>query len=289
MNKWIISIVALLLSGYGFSQDTVSIRYKSQFAINVSGNTSRVKLVCLIPQDLEGIHRVKHIAYSIKPSNIIEKNGNKYAEFNIFNPAIQAKVVVTADMELYRNDLSTRTKSSDMAETEIKKYLKREQYIEKDHKHIRAKAKELKANTAQQTVENIYSFVRDEVKYSGYNPEDIGAVRTLKSRKGDCTEFADLFVALCRANRIPARVVEGLTIHYGNTPLHNWAQAYLEPHGWVSFDPTPGNSSTFTEMQNKYVQLSSVRNDDIINNYHFWSYWFWGDRVDVKSSYETER
>lgn len=47
----------------------------------------------------------------------------------------------------------------------------------------------------------------------------IGVVNALKRRQGDCEEKAGVFVALCRAANIPARLVW--------VPNHNWAEFYL--------------------------------------------------------------
>jgi transglutaminase superfamily protein len=51
----------------------------------------------------------------------------------------------------------------------------------------------------------------------------IGVVNALKRRYGDCEEKAAVFVALCRAAGIPARLVW--------VPNHNWAEFYLTDTG----------------------------------------------------------
>jgi hypothetical protein len=53
----------------------------------------------------------------------------------------------------------------------------------------------------------------------------IGVVNALKGRHGDCEEMAGIFVAICRAARIPARLVW--------VPNHNWAELYLTDHDGV--------------------------------------------------------
>jgi hypothetical protein len=50
----------------------------------------------------------------------------------------------------------------------------------------------------------------------------IGVVNCLKARHGDCEEMAAIFVAVCRAAGIPARLVW--------VPNHNWAEFYLTDH-----------------------------------------------------------
>ena len=55
---------------------------------------------------------------------------------------------------------------------------------------------------------------------------------------GDCGEEALLFITLCRLNGIPARWQSGWRIVPGDEGLHDWAEVYLAPYGWVPVDPT---------------------------------------------------
>jgi hypothetical protein len=60
-------------------------------------------------------------------------------------------------------------------------------------------------------------------------------------------EYSDLLITMLRAQGIPSRAVFG----YGYDPSkkntlpekHQWVQAYIEGTGWVSIDPTWGNTS----------------------------------------------
>jgi len=63
----------------------------------------------------------------------------------------------------------------------------------------------------------------------------------LEKRLGDCSEYSYLFVALCRAAGIPARIQAGFAFHSENEVLedgHMWAEYYLENYGWVPVDVT---------------------------------------------------
>ena len=64
----------------------------------------------------------------------------------------------------------------------------------------------------------------------------------LENPEGVCQDFAHLFCALARANKIPARYVSGY-LHQGNgyfgdSQMHAWAETYVPQVGWVGFDPT---------------------------------------------------
>jgi transglutaminase-like putative cysteine protease len=64
------------------------------------------------------------------------------------------------------------------------------------------------------------------------------ALATLHSRRGDCNEHAQLYVALARAAGIPARVAAGLAFLDGKFYYHAWPEIWLEQ--WVAVDPTFG-------------------------------------------------
>jgi transglutaminase-like putative cysteine protease len=64
------------------------------------------------------------------------------------------------------------------------------------------------------------------------------AVATLHSRRGDCNEHTQLFVAVARAAGIPARIAAGLAFLDGKFYYHAWPEIWLER--WVAVDPTFG-------------------------------------------------
>lgn len=103
---------------------------------------------------------------------------------------------------------------------DIRKYLAASPYIEVRHPEIRNLAREVYDENlpAWKRVEAIYDHVRDTVEYS--NGKLKGALAALKDGSGDCEELSSLFIALCRANDIPARTVW--------VPDHCYPEFYLE-------------------------------------------------------------
>ncbi len=59
--------------------------------------------------------------------------------------------------------------------------------------------------TTWQRIEKIYDYVQKSIEY--VEGEDHNAVETLQRGKGDCHDVSALFVALLRADKIPARMV----------------------------------------------------------------------------------
>ncbi|SIR98721.1 transglutaminase TgpA family protein [Natronorubrum thiooxidans] len=69
--------------------------------------------------------------------------------------------------------------------------------------------------------------------------------------EGYCVYFATTMVQLLRAEEIPARYVTGYTSGQPvgddeyvvrGTDAHAWVEVYFPDHGWVAFEPTPGES-----------------------------------------------
>lgn len=61
----------------------------------------------------------------------------------------------------------------------------------------------------------------------------------LATRAGVCQDFAHLWLAVCRAARVPARYVSGYIVGQGDgLASHAWAEAWIEGLGWRASDPT---------------------------------------------------
>jgi len=128
-------------------------------------------------------------------------------------------------------------------ESEIyKTYTQPEDYIESDDPLIVKTAESIAGNeTNPQIIAlRIANFVMENLTYE-VQPEERGAKWALINGRGDCSEYSYLFVALCRACGIPARVQAGFVFHKINEELtdgHMWAEYYLENYGWVPVDLT---------------------------------------------------
>jgi hypothetical protein len=103
---------------------------------------------------------------------------------------------------------------------DIRPYLGASPSIECRHPSIRAKADELTKGRSGgwAAVETIYDWVRDNVKFT--NGKMQGAVATLRDKQGGRDDLTSLFIALCRAAKVPARTVF--------VPDNCYAEFYLE-------------------------------------------------------------
>ncbi|MBM4088777.1 MAG: hypothetical protein FJ276_05010 [Planctomycetes bacterium] len=76
-----------------------------------------------------------------------------------------------------------------------------------------------------------------EVEYSTIR--NISA-KALEARRGDCGVQALAFITLCRAAGIPARWQSGWETKPNGWNMHDWAEFYIEPWGWLPADPSYG-------------------------------------------------
>ena len=93
----------------------------------------------------------------------------------------------------------------------LRRYLLPSPYIESSDRTIRDQAAKIvpKDASAWKQVEAIYDWVRDNIEFhDNQGTEPVDTLTTLKVELGDCDEMSCLFIALCRAAGIPARLVQ---------------------------------------------------------------------------------
>jgi hypothetical protein len=116
------------------------------------------------------------------------------------------------------------------APREVRLFLGPSPLIDCRHAAMGDKVKAIVADheTAWEQVQAIYDWVRDNIKYEGGKSK--GALETLRSGQGDKHDLTSLFIALCRAHKVPARTVW--------IPDHVYAEFYLQdPAGQGTWFP----------------------------------------------------
>ena len=94
-----------------------------------------------------------------------------------------------------------------------------------------------------------YNLSYDYVLYDNI-PEFIA-----KEKRGDCGMQALLFITLCRIAGIPARWQSGWYMNPLKPGMHDWAQFYIEPYGWLYVDPSFGGSMP---LERKHFYLGNI-------------------------------
>lgn len=107
-------------------------------------------------------------------------------------------------------------------ERKLAVYLGPSPAIEADHPDVKRLAQQLTARhaTAWGKVRAMYDWVRKHVERQDNRGQEMkGTVQTLNEATGDCDEMTGVFVALCRALGVPARMVR--------VPGHVFGEFYL--------------------------------------------------------------
>jgi transglutaminase-like putative cysteine protease len=71
----------------------------------------------------------------------------------------------------------------------------------------------------------------------GVSTATTDAIDTLNAQAGVCRDFSHIGISLCRALRIPARMVVGYLYQLNPMDLHAWFEAYIGGR-WYTFDAT---------------------------------------------------
>lgn len=85
-------------------------------------------------------------------------------------------------------------------------------------------------------VRALLTYCHKTMKYGGTTGSRWGVQKFLAQKTGQCWDFSDLFITLCRAQGIPARQVMGWLVGQGG---HVWAEVWTG-QGWLAVDPTAG-------------------------------------------------
>lgn len=124
---------------------------------------------------------------------------------------------------------------------------------------IQDKADELTENESNYYLKakRIFDYVQEHITYVQQS-EEHDALWAYNHAYGDCTDYANLFIALCRAAGIPAKFVAGYLYKADNNYLgpHGFAIIYLPNVGWIPVDATEalgGGGGHFAELTTEYL------------------------------------
>ncbi|MEO6488429.1 MAG: transglutaminase-like domain-containing protein [Ferruginibacter sp.] len=260
------------------------------YKVNVSGHINRLRLKMVIPADIKNRQIVNDLTFSVEPDSIYTANGNSYALFKLNDLDKDFKIVLKGKILIF-NSISMK---SDSSESGFGKYLVAESNIEVTSEKILTVAQTLKQKTDIETIIKTFEYVKEHISYQ--KNKAIGAEKVLETGVGKCMDYSDLFVALLRANNIPAKSMFGIVVsETAPNPLHAWPEAYLKKQGWVRFDPTTGHSDIIKDgdnykmhISNKYVTLSEGRNDPELRAslYHYNYNYDVGGSVKIRTSFD---
>jgi sugar lactone lactonase YvrE len=93
-------------------------------------------------------------------------------------------------------------------------------------------------------VRDIFDYINAHMYYEmtgGWNT----APTVLSRGNGSCSEYAFVFISMCRAAGIPSRYVGSLVVRGEDASMddvfHRWVEVYLPNYGWIPVDPSRGD------------------------------------------------
>ena len=215
---------------------------------------------------------------------VVDEYGNQYAEFDFSGQPPGTTRTVMIDYQVVVNELGYDL--SDCQGVLPNDFIRPELHIESANPQIVALADKLAQGkgTVCQQVRSFYEYIGTELVYT-YNGANWGAQAALGPMGADCTEYADLFVALSRAKGIPARYFEGLLyLDQGTDAIaklkHAWPDVYMPSVGWVALDPTLGRLPVnrnlyFGHYTSDHIIITTGVNPSVLRGGSYWTHLYW--------------
>jgi hypothetical protein len=196
------------------------------------------KMFVKSPKPLDNLASVKSITYEVVPTKetaklTIPSNDNQKVQ------QLNNKVIVTVEPVSAPSGANFPYAGSDQ---KILEATKPTRFLQSDQKEIIDLARSAVGRTkdAAEAIKKIEAFVGNYIENTSLSVGYASAAEVAASRQGDCSEFAVLTAAMCRAVGIPAQVVVGIAYVDDFAGLqgfggHAWNQAYIGGK-WIGLD-----------------------------------------------------
>lgn len=210
------------------------------------GTVTTLDIYAVIPPD-EGHQRVTDLEFADDYELVADRYDEEMAHivFEGLDPGESARVSWSADIEIRALDYGLSPEEAggfeDIPADILEAYLTDEGKYRLDSATIQRAARVAAGGATDPywTARNIHDFVIRRLSYSNDGQWD-DAETVYLQRSGSCSEYTFLYIALCRANGVPARYAAGTRQRkagiYVDTLFHRWAEIYLPPYGWVPVD-----------------------------------------------------
>ena len=287
MVKKLIPLLLILLCGHIQAQESRRIVVRQVHELQNGKNLDSVEVNIAIPKDYDHRQTINDISYSVNPKLIFKKDNISYAHFALDRRKLKNldSIVIEIDMTLYHYDLGQAKKRKEpekLSKRKRKKYLEISKLYQLSANEKEPLLQELEQLEGLEYVQQSHDFVVDHISYRSFFGKDLGADYALSKGEGDCTEYSDLMISLCRSRGYPARRVAGCTVSQENNDLlsqifkyttHAWVEVYFDDLGWVPFDPTHSDGSrvtNFNHLQTKYVYYSYDEESKRVDSWRWW-------------------
>jgi hypothetical protein len=197
------------------------------------------KMFLKSPEPLSNLASTKSITYDLSPVKeesdfTIPSNDNQKAQ-----KLNNGKVVLKVEPVAAPAGVKFPYKGRDVA---ILEAMKPTRFLQSDDEKVIELARRAVGGTkdAAEAARKIEAFVANYIENRSLSVGYASAAEIVVSKQGDCSEFAVLTAAMCRAVGIPAQVVAGVAYvddFLGNRGFggHAWTQAYIGDK-WIGLD-----------------------------------------------------
>jgi transglutaminase-like putative cysteine protease len=162
------------------------------------------------------------------------------------------QAIKNTDGKSFELHVTARRKPQALAKEEKApaEFLKSNYFINSDDSGVKELAKRAVGATSEPWLkaQKIESFVRHYMKPADYTEAMAPADHVAKTRTGDCTEYAMLTAAMCRAQGVPSRTAIGLVYvdrllgQPAGLAFHMWTEVFVDGQ-WLGLDATLGQGS----------------------------------------------
>lgn len=260
----------------------------------IKGNPSKVDLTVGLPSNIKGRQQISNL--TVLPEAKRTADNSDKARIILKDPReLQIIYRGIADTHTYTIERAKKSNTNIdgvLSKDDFIRYTKPEKGIESNDILVRKLARSIPdGENREGTIKNIFDFVVGYLKYdTTVLNSDRGAFFAASNAKGTCTEYASLFVALCRVKNIPARVVRGFYLPFEDNvmseyPSHAWAEVYFDEYGWVNFDPSIYNSPQMFD----YIKENNLSFYDMVNVTTAKRRYLTINYTDIYMQYETKK
>ena len=195
-----------------------------------------------MPLPLEGKYlrnlQVTPISQSIPGADIKVQAGRLEARMTV---STESKVVLGARLSFTARAQAPAPGDSE-EEPDRELYLRRQEglIVISDRVQILAESLVTASAAPLDKLRAFWDYIYQELKCGMLHYDQIDAASpcdwVLDSGWFDCQTGSALFVSLCRAQGIPARLVAGRVLYRLAPTQHYWAEAWVQGQGWTPFD-----------------------------------------------------
>ena len=235
----------------GLATEVANIRhahltFEFVFSNQGPGEVTSLDLYVSIPQSRDN-QRITNLEFSAPYTLTVDRYDQQMAHFRFTDLAAgqNAKITWDGDVEIeaknYDLDPEKVTGLDTIPPDILETYTTNEDKYRLESTVIQQAARAaLKGATNPYWIaRNVHDLVARRLYYANDGQWDDAETVYLR-RNGSCSEYSFLYVALCRANGLPARYVAGTRQRkdgvYVDTLFHRWTEVYLPPYGWVPVD-----------------------------------------------------